>query len=725
MQMLNLLGVDTGGTFTDFVLLRIQDDGLNSDNHIANSKSADYNPKRYTLERSKTSDASPNMPGATLTIHKVLSTPDAPERAILQGIAELGLTHKGSAQQGSVQQGDDECSDDSLLIIHGSTVATNAVLEGKGVKTAFITNRGMGDMLTIGRQARAELYNLQPHVQSPPVEKAYCLETGGRIDAAGNVIEALTDSDLSQLRAQLKQLAPKSVAINLLFSFLDKSLEQRIADIVPKNMFVSCSSQILPEYKEYERGITTWLNAAVGPLVKGYLERLSKGLAKAQQFGASERCRISIMQSSGGTIDAQQAAQQAVHMLLSGPAGGMAGARYVAAASHIQRILTFDMGGTSTDVAMIDGEIQLTTDGYIGPYPVAVPMVDMHTIGAGGGSIASVDAGGLLRVGPESAGAAPGPACYGQGGVQATVTDANLLLGRLLPGNFLGGAMSLDLKAAINVIKPIATALNTEVEQAALGIIQVANEHMARALRVMSVERGIDPRELTLVSFGGAGGLHVCALAEALGMTHAMVPIHAGVLSALGMLVAPRQRHLSQSYSCLLSELNLTEVQSVFDKLIEQGVESLVKEGVHLEQISFNRRVDLRYQGQSYSLTADWQDLHRLEQDFHQQHESRYGHQLDQAVELVTLRVRLQARANALDLSNTVQHVTKARLTDKIVSAELYGIDKLVPIYDRTQLQPGKEILGPALITETVATTFIAPGWMSTKDMNGNMLLSK
>lgn len=682
MSMLNVLGVDTGGTFTDFVLLRLPDTGETDQDDAA-----------------------------TITVHKVLSTPDAPERAILQGITELGLNHQKA--------------DESLFIIHGSTVATNAVLEGKIAKTAFITNRGMGDMLTIGRQARAELYNLQPQRQPPPVEKVYCLETGGRIDATGRLIDPLTDEDLSQLRIQLKQLAPKAVAINLLFSFLDKSLEKKIADIVPRHMFVSCSCEVLPEYKEYERGMTTWLNAAVGPIVKGYLDRLQKGLNKFQQDDTQSSCRISIMQSSGGTIDAQQAAQQAVHMLLSGPAGGMAGARYVAAASQAQHILTFDMGGTSTDVAMIDGELQLTNDGHIGPYPVAVPMVDMHTIGAGGGSIASIDAGGLLRVGPESAGAAPGPACYGQGGKQATVTDANLVLGRLRPDAFLGGAMSLDIKAAITAIAPISAALNIDVEQAALGIIQVANEHMARALRVMSVERGIDPRELTLVSFGGAGGLHVCALAESLGMKQAMVPVHAGVLSALGMLVAPRQRHLSHSHTRLLGTLDVSETQTLFDQLIEQGVESLVREGARLEQISFSRRVDLRYQGQSYSLTTDWQEPAKLDHTFHQLHETRYGHSLDLPVELVTLRVRLQAEAHTLDLAKAVRHVTISKVKEKPGTTELYGIEKSVPVYQREQLSPGVEITGPALITETIATCFIAPGWHCIRDVNGSLLLSR
>ncbi|MGD9000294.1 MAG: hydantoinase/oxoprolinase family protein, partial [Granulosicoccaceae bacterium] len=351
------LGIDTGGTFTDFVL----------------------------------------YDGEKLRVHKVLSTPQAPEQAILQGIAELGIT-----------------PDASLQIVHGSTVATNAVLEGKGVRTAYIGNHGLGDVLLIGRQARRELYNLQPAPLRLPVERELCLETGGRLAADGSVVEPLSDDDLAGLRAQLQRLKPDAVAINLLFSFLDDRFERAIEDIVPDGMFVSRSSSILPEYREYERGMTTWLNAYVGPLVQGYLERLQHGIGEA---------RLAIMHSAGGTMRADEAGRRAVQLLLSGPAGGLAGARHVGAAAGRERLLTFDMGGTSTDVALIDGEIQLTGDAHINELPVSVPMVDMHTIGAGGGSIASVDAGGLLQVGPASAGADPGPACYGRGGTQATVTD--------------------------------------------------------------------------------------------------------------------------------------------------------------------------------------------------------------------------------------------------------------------------------------------------------------
>ncbi|HET19366.1 MAG TPA: hydantoinase/oxoprolinase family protein, partial [Chromatiales bacterium] len=416
-----LLGVDTGGTFTDFVL----------------------------------------FDGERLRVHKVLSTPDAPERAILQGVRELGIDAGQLA---------------GLRMVHGSTVATNAVLEGKGVRTAFITNRGLGDMLTLGRQAREELYNLQPAQLPPPVPFELCLETGGRLGADGSVVEPLTEADLEALRRRLTEHKPQAVAINLLFSFLEEGFEKAIEAVIPEGIFVSRSSEILPEYKEYERGITTWLNAWVGPLVECYLARLVAALPGAA---------LSVMQSSGNTIAAALAGRQAVHMLLSGPAGGLAAARSLGILTGSERLLTFDMGGTSTDVALIDGELQLTSEGRIGRYPVSVPQVDMHTIGAGGGSIARVDDGGLLQVGPESAGAAPGPACYGKGGSEPTVTDANLVLGRLRADAFLGGGMSLDVAAAERAVGTLARKLHIGLHDAAEGIVRIANEHMARALRVM------------------------------------------------------------------------------------------------------------------------------------------------------------------------------------------------------------------------------------------------
>jgi N-methylhydantoinase A len=648
-----LLGVDTGGTFTDFVL----------------------------------------FDGRSLRLHKRLSTPHAPEEAILGGIRDLGIDPT------------------QISIIHGSTVATNAALEGKGVRTAFITNRGHGDMLTIGRQARRELYNLQPKPIAAPVPAELCLETGGRIGADGELLEPLTQEDLDRLHREIEQLQPQAVAINLLFSFLDDTAEKAIAAIMPDTVFISRSSEILPEYKEYERGITTWLNAWVGPLVQRYLQRLQEGLPKTP---------IAVMQSSGSTIAAEQAGNQAVHMLLSGPAGGLSGARHIGRLAGREKLLTFDMGGTSTDVALIDGEMRLTNEGHIGPYPVAVAMVDMHTIGAGGGSIAWLDPGGLLQVGPESAGADPGPACYGRGGTQPTVTDANLVLGRLRPDAFLGGRMQLNVQAARTAVATIAKQLKLSIEETARGIIRIANEHMCQALRVISIQRGSDPKGFTLMPFGGAGGLHVCALAEALGMNEALVPIQGGVLSAFGMLVARRGRELSQTIAGPIDEIDAEQLETQFVTLEQKALAALANEGVGENEAQLLRSLDLRYRGQGYSLNLPWQSLQACGESFQQAHEQRYGHRLQRQVELVNIRLRAQGPAPQIEIPK-LGDVSSAGNT----FADLHGINEPVAVYARENLAVGNEIEGPALITETVATTFIDAGWNCSVDDYGNLLLSR
>lgn len=651
-----LLGIDTGGTFTDFVL----------------------------------------YDGQQLRVHKVLSTPQAPEQAILQGIRELGIV-----------------TDRDLQIVHGSTVATNAVLEGKGMRTAYITNRGLGDVLLIGRQARRELYNLQPAPLQLPVERSLCLETGGRLAADGSVVEPLTDADLLQLRESLQRLQPAAVAINLLFSFLDDRFERAIEAMIPEGIFVSRSSEILPVYREYERGMTTWLNAYVGPLVQGYLARLQAGIGDAG---------LAIMHSAGGTLRADEAGRRAVQLLLSGPAGGLAGARYVADAAGERRLLTFDMGGTSTDVALIDGEIPLSGEARINDLPVSVPTVDMHTIGAGGGSIASVDAGGLLQVGPASAGADPGPACYGRGGRQATVTDANLLLGRLPATALLGGSMQLDPAAAQAALAPLAEAMRCTLQQAALGVIEIANEHMARALRVISIQRGHDPRDFTLMSFGGAGGLHVCALAEALGMQRAIVPAHGGVLSALGMLVAPRSRELGRTLSAALAGIDTGVVENAFAAMQDQGRAALRSEGVADAAIRVRRAVDVCYRGQAYTFNVPWSTPAAVEAAFHDLHAQRYGHAMQLPVELVNLRVSLHGPATTLQLPAPGPRGAAAVARDWL---QVHAEPDRVPVYARAELASGQLLEGPAVIGEAVATTWLARGWRAQVHASGSLLLQR
>lgn len=650
-----LLGVDTGGTFTDFVLL--DDSGIR--------------------------------------VHKVLSTPDAPERAILQGIGALGL--------------DAELKTGNLLLIHGSTVATNAALEGKGVRTAFVTNRGFGDMLTIGRQARPQLYELQATPLPPPVPAELCLETGGRIDQRGELLEALTDADLSRLVEEIQRLRPQSVAINLLYSYLDPQYEKRIAAALPGDLFVSRSSQVLPEYKEYERGIATWLNAWLGPLVSGYLRRLETALKPTP---------VTIMQSSGGTMAAAQAADKAVNLLLSGPAGGLAGAFHMGLGAGRTRLISFDMGGTSTDVALLDGSIGLTNEGSIGRWPVAVPMVDMQTIGAGGGSIASLDAGGMLHVGPQSAGANPGPACYGNGGDAVTVTDANLVLGRLQASHFLGGAMRLNPRAALTAVQKLANAMGMSAESAAEGVIRVANEHMSRALRAISIERGHNPDDFTLCCFGGAGGLHVCELAEQLGLQRALVPVHAGVLSAFGMLVAPRQRQLTRTATQLLLEANAGAIEGTLLQLATVGRRELRSEAIPAGDITAEFSLDLRYSGQSFTLNIPWQgDVATAVSAFHDAHKVRYGHAMELTVELVNLRATVSARSAPIELPRA------AYIERQPTWVEVHGIDQPVALMQRDGLEIDRTYSGPLLIAEQASTTWVKPGWRLQRDECGNLQL--
>ncbi len=638
------VGVDTGGTFTDFVV--VDDDG-------------------------------------GMRTHKIASTPSAPERAIVAGLDALGVAGRH-------------------VLVNGSTVATNAVLEGKGARTVFVTSHGFGDTLTIARQTRRRLYDLKPEAVEPPVPADLCIETGGRMTPAGETLEPLHDADLVALREKISTLAPEAVAINLLFSFVDDTHERRIEAVMPDGVFVARSSEVLPEIREYERGIATWLNARVGPLMRGYLERLA---------AAIPGMRLSVMQSSAGTVSAAQAAHRGVHLLLSGPAGGVMGAAMLARHVGTQRLLTFDMGGTSTDVALVAGVPKLTSEGHVGGFPVAVPMVDIHTIGAGGGSVAWIDTGGALQVGPRSAGADPGPACYGLGGREPTVTDAHLVLGHLPRAVPLAGSLRLNAAAARGAFEPLAERLGLTVAEVADGVLQVAEEHMVQALRVISVERGEDPREYALFPFGGAGGLHVCALAERLGMGRALAPANAGVLSALGMLAAPRAREASRTVPGLLRDADRGALGRAFDELEGGARAELEAEGVRETDITTTRSVDLRYVGQSFTLQVPWDDT--AESGFHARHETRYGHCLDLPVELVNLRVRVEAPNESVDLPRRARTAAIAPMDDQAG----------VPVFEWTTLPAGQVIDGPAIVAAPDATVRVTEGWSATVDAWGNLAL--
>ena len=659
-----VLGVDAGGTFTDFVCVEFK------------------------------------QPIA-IKIHKALSTPAAPEQAILEGIRAMGL-------EPVMKNGD-------LHIIHGSTVATNAVLEAKGAKTVFVTNYGFADMLQLARQTRPQLYQLEFEAVAPPVAPELCLQTGGRLAADGSILEPLSASELRQLIAKIKAIDPDAVAINLLFSFIDDSFEKAICEAISDaglRAFVSRSSQVLPEYREYERGIATWLNASLGPIVGRYLLELQ------QQLGKSS---LQIIQSSGETIGATQAADSAVNLLLSGPAGGLIAVKFLADQLGLEKIISFDMGGTSTDVALLDGEISTTNEGTIAQYPIAVSMVDMHTIGAGGGSVAVIDRGGMLQVGPRSAGADPGPACYGKGGTEATVTDANLVLGRLVPEITLAGGLRLKLQLALNVIQKLADKAELTVVQVAEGIVSVANEHMAKAIRLISVNRGHDPREFVLSSFGGAGGLHVCALAEAMSMRRAIVPVHGGVFSALGMVVANRGRQFSKTLGLETSRSEESELGFEFDTLEQIGRQQLALEGLSADSLTARRTVDIRYIGQSYALNVAWTNRQQAMAAFQQLHQRRYGYIHKGAMELVTLRVSVVFENPGFALPA----VGAEGSCNKPESSMVYDDAVKARVVATAALQPGEEVVGPAVISEYSSTTFVAPGWSAHRDRFGNILLEQ
>ncbi len=656
MDDITLVGIDTGGTFTDIVVL---ERGLNT---------------------------------GGIQHCKVLSDPSDPSGPIVEGLKRLGLENK------------------QLQIIHGTTVGTNAVLEGKGARVAYVSSEGFADVLSLGRQEREHVYQLKQPETKLPVPEALCLEVSTRIAADGSLLDMASDEELAELKARLQELDVESVAINLLFSFLEPQQEQRIADRLGDLWFVSCSSKILPEVREYERGMATWLNASVGPVISRYLNRLQERLPHA---------RIAVMQSAGTTIAADQAANQAVRLLLSGPAGGLAAARSIAAQTENPKLMSFDMGGTSTDVALFNGEIPLTGQCRLGSWPLSIPSVDIHTIGAGGGSIARVDRAGMLLVGPESAGASPGPACYGQGGTQVTVTDANLLLGRIPENTLLGGYLPLEVQAAEKAVSKLAKDMGCDVLEAAHGIVRLANEHMARALRVISVERGYDPAEYALLCFGGAGGLHACDLAELLNMERIIIPARSGVLSAMGMLVSEPGRELSRAVLAPLGTLNDNDIRQGFKLLEADAGAQLTGEGCTLESLVFRRQLELRYKGQSATISINWSDGGDHETAFHKAHTRASGLRLPHPVELVN--IRLSARAPAV-----LKSIDIRQESENVTTGEMIHMPELackVPMFQRTGLPSGESVEGPLLVTESAATAWIKPGWQVRSDEWGNLHL--
>ena len=626
------IGIDSGGTFTDFVVLH--DDGR-------------------------------------LDSFKLRSNPASPASVILEGLARIAGKRAD--------------------VVHGSTVATNALLERKGARTAFVTTRGFEDIIAIGRQNRPELYNLTPLLTPPLVPRDLCFGVAERILFDGSIEQPLLAAEIEKLRRKLKGI--ESVAICLLHSYQNDTHERALLDSL--NVPYACAScDVSPEFREYERASTTVINAYVGPLMDRYLGQLE----------AASPYPVAIMQSSGGLLTAAEARKHAVRTILSGPAGGIVGAVEIARLAGFKRALTFDMGGTSTDVALAGTTPRLTTEGRIGDLPVRVPMLDIHTVGAGGGSIAYIDAGGSLRVGPESAGSVPGPACYGIG-ERPTVTDAHVVLGRISSDQLVGGEMHLDPARAEAAVSRIAEALGLTLTAAAAAIIRVANSNMERAIRSVSVERGEDPREFPLVAFGGSGGLHACDLAAELGCTTVIVPRLAGALSALGMLLADRTR----DYSAGALGASARDIEARFRKLEKQARRDL--RGATLQ-----RSTDLGYTGQSYELTIPDGG------DFHKEHHRIYGYSdPKRPTEAVTLRLRA-----TLPVEKPTLREPRRKTSAPVVTRRVFVDGKFRTIAAAPRdFSPRALTHGPALITDYGSTTLVPSGWSIRRDSAGSLILRR
>ncbi len=631
------------------------------------------------------------LDGSTLRILKVFSTPKDPSQAIAEAVEKI-------APPGA---------DVTISILHGTTVGTNTLLQRKGARVAFVTTRGFEDSIEIGRQNRPRLYDFFFEKDPPLATRELRFGVNERVAADGSVLREAGPADLESLVAEVAKAKPEAIALSLLFSFANPRNEQAVTRALERLQIpLSVSHKILPEFREYERASTVLVNAYLQPVMQTYLEKLRQ---RAEQ---RNRSRIFVMQSSGGITALATAAEQPVRTVLSGPAGGVVGAAAVCRRSGFEKIITFDMGGTSTDVALIDGQLATTNEAEVAGLPVRVPVLDIHTVGAGGGSIARFDAGGALRVGPESAGADPGPICYGKG-EQPTVTDANLLLGRLPADQFLGGDFQLDLARTQRLTKAWLRQQGTKlsVEQFAAGVIRVVNANMEKAIRVVSIERGHDPRDFALVAFGGAGGMHACELAQSLRIPTVIVPAYPGALSALGILISDVVKDHSRTVLLRVKDLPRKQMESIYRELQDEIERELKKEDWQGRAV-LERHADLRYRGQGYEINLAYgADL--LER-FHVEHKRRYGYSSpEREVEIVTLRMRGRIAS-----------------PERLAGMKFGGEDrkrKTAPmkmrVVSRGSLKPGRKMKGPTIISEYSATTFVPPGLFFQADKAGNLLV--
>jgi len=653
------LGVDVGGTFTDLVA---------------------------------------PLDGRLVTA-KVPSTPRDQSAAVLAAVDASGLDVAAVA-----------------VFAHGTTVATNALLERRGGRTALVTTEGFRDILEIGRQNRPALYDLTRDRPPPLVPRALRFTVRERMGPDG-VVTPLDESDLAGVVAALAAAAVEGVAVCLLFGFLHAEHERRVGAAVRAalpGVPVSLSSELLPEFREYERAATVAADAYLAPRVTAYLRRLA---GSARDRGLPEPL---VMQSAGGV--AEIAAARPARLVLSGPAGGVVGASYVAGRSGYRDLLTFDMGGTSTDVApVVGGAVQTTTESVLAGVPLKLPAVDVHSVSAGGGSVAWVDEGGALRVGPRSAGADPGPAAYGLGGEEPTVTDADLLLGCLGEGATLGGAVTLSADLARRALRRLGDRLGLTAEEAAAGVVRVADTEMVRALRMVSVERGLDPRDFALVAFGGAGGMHACALAEELGVRTVLVPRAGGVLSALGLAIADIRRDYVAPLLGAVDAVDPARLSAGWDALVERARADL---GGFTAEPRLARLADLRYQGQAYELTVGGDTPAALAEAFGEAHQRRYGHRDDgEPVEIVTVRLVATVAGERPDIVEPDPPAADPRTGRRGVLLD--GVRVQADILDRDLMGRGSTVRGPAVVEFAEATCLVRPGWTGTVDPAGTLVLTR
>jgi len=631
------------------------------------------------------------LDGYTLHVLKVFSTPTDPSQAIAGAVEKI-------APQGA-----------DVTILHGTTVGTNTLLQRKGARVAFVTTRGFEDSIEIGRQNRPRLYDFFFEKDPPLAGRELRFGVNERVAADGTILREAGPADLESLVTEVANARPQAIALSLLFSFANPRNEQAVTRALePLQIPVSVSHKILPEFREYERASTVLVNAYLQPVMQTYLEKLR------QRAERRNRSRIFVMQSSGGITALATAAEQPVRTVLSGPAGGVVGAAAVCRRSGFEKIITFDMGGTSTDVALIDGQLATTNEAEVAGLPVRVPVLDIHTVGAGGGSIARFDAGGALRVGPESAGADPGPICYGKG-EQPTVTDANLLLGRLPADQFLGGDFQLDLARTQRLTKAWLKQQGTKlsVEQFAAGVIRVVNANMEKAIRVVSIERGHDPRDFALVAFGGAGGMHACELARSLRIPTVIVPAYPGALSALGILISDVVKDHSRTVILRVKDLPRKQMESIYRELKGEIERELKKEDWQGRAV-LDRHADLRYRGQGYEINLAYgADL--LER-FHAEHKRRYGYSSpEREVEIVTLRMRGRIASP--------ERLTRIKFGGEDRKRKPATKGMKMQVISRESLKPGKKMKGPAIISEYSATTFVPQGLFFQADKAGNLLV--